>query len=39
MVKINIKKDKFPSFALQSIYSTNVSGAEQIPETNNFNQI
>ena len=27
-----------PLFTLSSIYSTNVSGAEQIHETNNLNQ-
>ena len=28
-----------PLFTLGSIYSTNVSGAEQMPETNNSNWI
>ena len=27
-----------PLFTLGSIYSTNASGAEQMPETNNSNQ-
>ena len=30
------KKNKFPPFTVGSIYSTNVSGAGQIPETNNL---
>ena len=29
---------KFPLFTLGSVYNTNASGAQQIPETNNFNQ-
>ena len=31
------KKYKFPLFTLGSIYSTNASRAEQIPETNKLN--
>ena len=34
---IIIIKNKFPLFILASIYSTNASGAEQMPETNNSN--
>ena len=29
---------KFPLFTLGSVYRTNASGAEQIPETNKLNQ-
>ena len=29
---------KFPLFTLGSVSSTNASGADQIPETNNLNQ-
>ena len=33
----SLNLNKLPSFNLGSIYSTNASGAEQMPETNNLN--
>lgn len=38
VIKKKIKKIKIPLFILGSIYSTNASGAEKMPEINNSNE-